>query len=976
MRKLALFVFSCVSFLFSWAQTEVTGRVTGAEGNPLSGITVSVKGKPGTTATDNDGRFRIQAATNDILVFSGVGFDGQEVAVTGSTVDILLQASNRNLQEVVVTGYSIQNKRQVTGSISRVTGDEIKMQPIGSFDKALQGKVPGLLAQSQSGQPGSAAVVTIRGKGSINGTNTPLYILDGVQVNAADFATINPADIESYNVLKDASSTAIYGSRGANGVIVVTTKKGVAGRTKVNYDFQYGYSELPPTNLDLMNSEEKLNYELYYDRPDYGRNPFGWTNDEVDSLRKVNHNITKSLFRKGITQQHNLSASGGNERTHFYLSGSYFDQQGIVKTTGLKRYTGRANIDNTFGHFKVGINTTFGYSRLVNTNENDQYVGSPLNAINWFNPYLGLYDEEGAYQNDYLQGQPNPLRELLETKNYTDQLKAVGNVYAEFNVPWVKGLRARTLWGGDFTQDELFLYDDRSTDQGSQAIGGNGQVQRRVGKTFRYTGTTSLGYQNRFGEHEINVAVFNEIVRSKGTSFGFRGFGLVGPFKNEAGITPGTPTNGYIPVVAGNGTENALLSYFIDGTYGFRSKYYLSFGARRDGSSRLSEDVRFANFGQVGLSWLISEEDALNDLPWLNSLKYKVSYGSVGSQGIGDFTTRELLSATAYNGVGGLVLTNLQRPLTWERKVIFNTGIEFTLFKGRMGGTIEYYNAITKDLFLDRQLSRTTGFASITNNLGRLQNQGIELSLSGTLINSRNFKWSVEGNYTYNRNKLLEQPGQEENINGIYINKVGHAINSIYVVKYAGVDSQTGDALYYKKDGKNTTNIYDPEDRVLVGSIDPPHFGGFSNTFNYKGLSLDVLFSYAYGNHVYNNDRVNVENPIYWYSNLSSSLMREWQVPGDITDIPSSFNDLQAETTRFVEKGDYLRLRNVMLSYSLTNRLTQRMGVQSIRFFAQGQNLKVWHNFQGYDPEITTGILGGAQYPQLRTISFGVNLGL
>ncbi len=961
---------------FSFAQNRIiTGKVTDArDGSPLVGVSVNVKGSKAGTTTDGSGLFRLSVPADAVLVFSNVGFTDEQVTIGASDmVTVTLKVAQKNLQEVVITGYTLQNKRQTAGSISKVSGDEIKLQPLGSFDKALQGKVPGLLAQSQSGQPGAAAVVTIRGKGSINGTNDPLYIVDGVQINSADFASINPGDIESYNVLKDATSTAIYGSRGANGVIVITTKKGYSGKTKIDYDFQYGWSQLPKNHLALMNSAQKLQYE-FYDRPDFGSNPFGWSQAEVDSLSKLNYDIEGILFQKGITQQHQLSASGGNEKTRFFVSGSIFDQEGVVITTGLKRYTGRVNLDNTFGNWRFGINSSLGYSRVTGTRENDQYIGSPLNAIRWFNPYLNLYDANGDYQADFLQGQPNPLAELLENHGNSDQLKGVGNVYVEFALPWVKGLKAKTLWGVDFTEDEGFTYLDRTTDQGSQSQGGNGEVDRSFSRTFRYTGTTSLSYQRTVGEHELSVALYNEIIQRKIENFLFGGYGLVGPFKNEAGITPGTPTNGYIPTVGGGGSESSLLSYFIDGTYGFRKKYYLNFGARRDGSSRLSKDRQWANFGQLGAGWIVTE-DFLKNLDWLNSLKLKASYGTVGSQGIGDFSTRELYGPTVYNGVGGLVLSNLETPLTWERKVMFNTGIEFTTFGGRFGGTIEFYNNITKDLFLDRQLSRTSGFQSITNNLGKMQNQGIEVSFNAEVIRTKDFSWTVEANYTRNKNKLLDQHGQQENITGLFVNRVGQPINTLYLVKYAGVDPQTGEALYFKPDGKTTTNVYDPDDRVLVGPIDPPNFGGFGTTLNYKGVMLDVLFSYAWGAQSYNNDRLNVENSIYWYSNLSAAMLREWQVPGDITDIPSAFNDLHSETTRFVEKNDYLRLRNVMLSYTLPKKMMDKWKLRNVRVFAQGQNLYVWHNFQGYDPEIVTGILGGAQYPQLKTVTFGINLG-
>jgi len=601
-----------------------------------------------------------------------------------------------------------------------------------------------------------------------------------------------------------------------------------------------------------------------------------------------------------------------------------------------------------------------------------------LNAINWFNPYVTLYDQDGNYQDDFLQGQPNPLRELLENFSNADQIKGVGSAYLEWKIPWVKGLRARTLWGGDVTEDEALAYLDRTTNAGGQSTGARGQLSRAYARTFRYTGTTSLSYQKTFGDHDVNVSVFNEIIQSKSENFGFTGFGLVGPFKNEAGITPGTSTNGFIPTVNGGATRNGLLSWFFDGTYGFRKKYYLSGGVRRDGSSRFGADNKYATFYNVGASWVISEEDIFKEhTKWMNEFKLRASYGTVGNQlGIGNFASRELLNATVYNGVGGLLLAQLPYPgLKWETKQMFNVGIDFAVLDSRIKGTVEYYNNKTVDLFLDRQLSRTSGFASITANLGKLQNQGVEVSLLADIVRSRNFNWSVTVNYTYNKNKILDQAGQDENVNGLFINKVGERANSLYLVRYAGVDAANGDALYFKKDG-GTTNIYDPSDAVIVGTIDPPQFGGFGSDLNWKGLELSALFTYTKGAVAYNNDRFNVEFPGYWYSRVATSLLKEWQKPGDITDVPSPFNDFHAETTRFLEKTDHLRLRNVMLSYSLPKSVLQRMKISSLKVFAQGQNLKVWHNFQGWDPEITTGILGGAQYPQLKTITFGLSLGL
>lgn len=981
MRTLLLLFMLFVS-LFSVAQTQkqITGKIADSkDSNALPGITIRIKGSNKAITSSADGAFELSVPQNATLTFSGIGFKQKEIKIDDKNVyNIFLEPVSETLQDVVITGYTVQSRRQVTGSVSKLNADKVKLQPLGSFDKMLQGRIPGLLSQSQSGQPGAASIVTIRGKGSINGSNSPLYIVDGIEIQAGDFASINPADFASFTVLKDASSTSIYGSRGANGVIVITTKKGVAGKTQINYDVQFGSSELPKSKLQLMNSAQKLDYEVNYNRPE-GKNPFGWTKSEIDSLSKINNHLQDIIFQKGTTQEHNLSASGGNDKTKFFLSGSVFNQQGVVLTTGLKRYTGRANIENSFGNFKIGLNATFGFSSLTNTNENDEELETPLNAIKWFNPYITIYNAHGKYQDDYLQGQPNPLKELLLNHQKNNQLKGIGNAYVEYNFPFVEGLKFKTVWGLDYTQNNGTLYYDPSTTTGQYQTGGNGALTHNYSQVFEYTGTSSLNYEHTFGDHFISASVYNEVIQSKNSGWGYTGYGLIGPLKNEAGISVGTASNGYIPVVDGYESANGLLSYFFDATYGFKKKYYVSAGARRDGSSRFGADHRFANFGQLGLSWIISDENFLQHAKnWLTNLKYKISYGTVGNQlGIGDYASLELFDPASYNGMQGLVLVNLANPnLQWERKLMFNTGFEFNIFNDRLTGSVEYYNNITQNLFLDKQLSRTSGFPSINTNLGKLQNKGLDISLDGDVISTKNFTWSLGVDYSYNKNKILDQAGIPKNINGLYINQTGQAADALYVVRYAGVDPQNGDALYYKADGKTITNIYDPNDAVIVGTTDPPYYGGFSTSVNYKNISLDVNFSYAYGNFLYNRDVYNVEYPVYWYSGLDVNMLSEWQKPGDITNVPSPFNAFHAETTRFVEKGNFLRFQNIMFSYDLPKKLLNKLRLNKISVFAQGENLYVWHHFHSYDPEVTSGTLEGAHYPQLKTITFGLSASL
>jgi TonB-linked SusC/RagA family outer membrane protein len=977
-RSLLFSLFAIAMSLFTYAQQDVTGIVTDARDNsPLSGVSVFVKGTRTGTTTAQDGRFRISVPANTVLLFTFTGFTDKQVTVTGSSLNVSLALAQTNLQEVIVTGYTTQNKKQYTGSVTKVSGSEVNLQPVASFEQLLQGKSPGLLIQSQSGQPGSAASVTIRGKGSVLGGTQPLYIVDGIQVTAADFQSINPGDIESYSILKDAVTTSQYGSRGANGVIVVTTKRGKNSKTVFNYDYQYGVQALPKSKLVLLNSKQKLDYELYYDRPD-GLNPFGWSAAEADSLAKVNPDWQKAVFRHAKTQQHVLSASGGNDKTRFFISGSIFNQEGLVKTTTLNRYTGRINLDHTSGNLKIGLSTTVGYSTLSGTSENDNVISTPLNAYRWSLPYITPYLPDGSYNLADPGGNPNPLPDLFLNTNKNAQLKGIGSVSLEYKIPNVKGLAVRTQWGIDFTDDQNENYTDINTQSNQVVPGRSGAFNAASSRRTRYTGTTSVNYEKKSGDHNFGVGIFNEIVHRKTVTNGYTGFGLIGPIKNAAGITPGTPTNNFIPRVGGGTTEDAILSYFVIANYDYQNKYFVNLTGRRDGSSRLAEGKKFVNYGGVGLGWSVSSENFMRNQKLFNNLKLKLSYGSAGNASIGDsYEALEQFGPVSYNGVGGLSLVNLKKDqLTWETRTTANAGIEFTVFNSHLSGSVEVYNATTKGLYLNRLLSSTNGTGNILTNLGKLQNQGVEVSLDYDVVKTKDLTINVNANWTGNKSKILALDGNDEIVSGISINRIGERANSIYMVRYAGVDPANGDALYYKKDGKTTTNIYDPADAVITGSFDPKGFGGFGFSVNYKGFEVSTLFNYQYGFDIYNQARVDVENPQYYTSNLNISLLREWQHPGDITDIPSSFNDFQSSTTRFQEKGDFLRFRNVMVSYTFPRNLLGKSKIGSLRLFAQGQNLQTWHQFQGYDPEVFTGVLTGAVYPALKAVTIGASIGL
>lgn len=967
-----------------WAQNRtVTGKVTDSLSVPLPGVTVTAKGTAIATVTDSRGDFSLSVPSNvRSLVFSSVGFGNQEVSIPATNlVNVSLSQSAGALNEVVVTtGYNTVRRSRFAGSTVAVDVENVRTQPFGSFDQALQGQAPGVSVVANSGQPGSAGTVRIRGNGSLNGGNTPLYIVDGVQINAADFGSLNQGDFERVEILKDAVGAGLYGSRGANGVIVITTRRGRAGTLQLNYDVQVGISELPKDRLQVMNSREKIDYELA------NGNPYSWTPAQADSLRNVNFNWQDAFFRRGTTQQHQLSASGGTERSRFYASVSYLNQEGIVRNTGLKRYTGRVNVDNTINNFKFGLGLQGGYSIINNTPEANATISSPLNASRWSNPYERAVDPRtGDYQQTggpgrLGSGQPNGVMELMLNRRSFPQLKGIGTVYLEYAIPFVKGLSARTNWGVDYTQNETDAYNDRRTATGLASQGQNGRLARGMNRNFRYTGTTSLNYRKEFGDHSIDGSLFYEVIKNDFRSFNYTGYGLNNGFTNEAGITSGTGTNNFIPQVGGSGTQTGILSYFTIINYSFKNRYSVTLTGRRDGSSRFGLENQFANFGSVGVVWNVDRENFMSGVDFVNDLRLRASYGSTGNaiSDAGEYGHLPLLGRSTYNGVNGFAITSPgNSTLRWETGITTNLGIEFSILNRRLNGTIDLYNRETKNLFVSPPASITSGSPSgdIPSNFGALRNRGVELSLRGDVIRNRNFFWTLEGNVTYNKNTVVDL-FKDSVLGGTTMLKEGMPMNSLYLVRYAGVNAATGAPLFYKRDG-SITETYDGNDRVFFGTLDAPWFGGFGTTLGYNGFELSVQLNFFKGREVYNNDMLNLMEPTYIADNLSVLRLQEWRKPGDVTNIPGfaySITGSVDNSSFFIEDGSFLRLRNATLRYNFKKQLLDKMKLKSLNVFVQGQNLWTSTQFRGFDPEVV-GILTGAQYPAMVQGTVGVSVG-
>nr|WP_226904841.1 SusC/RagA family TonB-linked outer membrane protein [Pedobacter schmidteae] len=990
----------------------VTGKVVDTEGRPLPGISVKVSGLSVATATDGNGNFTLRIPDgNASLEFSSVGFLRQVVAVGNKTViNVILIPDSRGLQEVVITGYTNYEKSKSASASSLVTSDKINQVPGLTLDQILQGRAPGMSVISSSGQPGQNATVTIRGISSINGSRSPLMILDGIPIESGYMQTINPEDIESATVLKDASATALYGSRGANGVIVYVTKKGKAGRVAVSYNSQYGFSNLSRPNFVMMNTEERLRFEEEIGLEGRNLGP-GWTYSPknpayaagtpasraradfiLDSLRNINTDWRDIFFQRGRFQEQQVSISGGNEKLRFYNSLNYYKQDGVAKRTGMERYALRSNLDFQDDKFSGSVNLSLGYSQSSFIDgAGNTTAGTPMSAVYYALPYEYPYASDGTLVHPGISSQPKynildqregtlALERLLNSTNKTDQFKSIVGVSFAYQI--LPYLKASTRMGIDYrnSSDEAYINPDSyyGSRSNSNTLGGKGRLDEASRRNFNIVSTTGLTYSQIFNNrHELEVSGFYEYLYNNFKSISYTGFGIDSRLpETPAGVTVSST---FLPSLGGSKTTSALASIMGVARYTLDNKYTLTGSYRYDGSTTVAPKNKWRGFYSVGASWDAKKEDFLKDMELIPDLKFRASYGTTASPFASEFNYLAFYGSTSYGGVAGI------RPVTagnvdydWEFVKSLNIGFDLTLFKhSRLRLSADYYNKTTHNMFIDQPAPAPSGFGSLPLSSGLMRNRGVEFDISGDVIKTADFIWTIGANAGYNKNKILRVSDVTQFFpdGDTRIIQVGLPYGTYNAPQWAGVNPKTGEAQYYNPDG-NITTTYNAaiQNTTRSGSFFPTFTGGFNTALTYKGFSASALFSFVSDVMRWNNEDLYNENQRYATSNQSIRMLEDrWKKEGDNAilqrfDIPRNF------TSKDIQDASFLRLRNVTLGYSLPKSILDHTKfIKGVKIFVQGQNLYTWTSWRGLDPE-NNDVYGRFQYPNTRTYTAGLNV--
>ena len=956
--------------LFAQGGYQVTGHIISAEDNqPMIGVSVLEKGTTNGVITDMNGNYSITVTKSPaILQFSYIGMKTMEKQVSAATrIDLKMESDAQMVEEVVVVAYGTRKKGTIAGAVSTVKAEKMENVPAAGFDQSLQGQTPGLTVISNSGEPSKAAVFQLRGTNSINSGTSPLFILDGVPISSADFNTISPGDIESISVLKDASSTSIYGARAANGVVVITSKRGLAiDKAKVTMRAQWGFSQLASDdNWVVMNTPERIQFEK-----EIGLD----TGKDYNLLSRTDVNWLDEVFNdRAPLQSYELSVNRATDRLNYFVSGGFYDQEGIAQSSNFRRYNMRANAEVKASNWlKIGTNTMMAYEEIAQAEEGEPALYTPISGSRFMLPYWNPYNADGslASENDgtWTGTGQNPIEWMANNPVKYEKYKLLSTIFAE--VTPIRDLTIRAQFAADYAHSTAFMQSFPSYIINNKS----GKAGRSSSDILSLSETLTANYRWALNDnHSLNFLLGQEGIDYRST-----GFQVTTQGQNNDRLTNLLSGTRAISWPDSN-SAYAYLSFFFRGEYNYKELYYAEVAARTDASSRFGKDHRWGMFWSLGFMWNIKNEAFLKEIEWLTNAQIKLSTGTSGNSEIPYYDHLALVAGDAnYNDEAGIYPKQSgNEELSWEQTWANNIGLTLGFFN-RVNLNVDFYHKKTTNmLMLVPQSYAITGVGNRWDNIGAMMNRGVEIAMDGDVIRTKYFTWNLSANVSYNKNKLLElYNGVEEYVNSTtglkYV--VGHPVHEYYMNRYAGVNPANGDALWYTADGELTTE-YREEDKVMTGkTFDSPWAGGFGTTLMWKGLSLSAQFSWMAKRYVMNNDRFFEEsNGLYSAYNQSRRLLYDrWKKPGDITDIPRYGVTAQLDD-RFLENSSFLRLKNLTLAYALPQSLLNKTHFfTSARVYLQGQNLFTWTGFTGLDPEVASNVYR-AQYPASRQFTFHSN---
>lgn len=1013
--RFVLFVLACLCSIHMQAQQlEIKGIVTSSDDKlPLIGATVSVKGVAERgVVTDIDGRFVLDVEASDkILVVSYVGMKTAEVKVPKNGVlNVVLTPESQNLEEVVVTGYGNFSKSSFTGSANTLRADMLKNVPVLSVEQKLQGMTTGVNITSGSGQPGANQSIRIRGMGSFNASNEPLFVIDGVPVTSgsmgagtgADAAymnnaktnvmsTLNPADIENITVIKDAAAASLYGSRAANGVILITTKKGAVGRTRVTLSASGGFSDAAVNFRPTLNGDQRreMIYEgLYNSAIDKGmESPEEYAKANIDMYAGIPElgytDWRKELLRTAHNQNYEVSASGGNERTTFYSSLGFNRQEGLVENSSLDRYSARLNVTQKVGsRAEIGGNMMFTQMSQEMNEERGSNINPFLCVAVSATPSMPVRDASGNYVGSYPGTNVNPLRDIRTDYNRSRMTRMFSTGYASVDI--IKGLKLKETLSYDYTVQKDSRYLNPLSGAGPKS-GSDAQTSKGFTEYGKFLSSTSINFVRTFAtKHHLDVLAAYELESYQSD----KAMGEKAKLPSDVLLEPDNAA--VLKSFASSTQAYRMISYLSRLNYDYDDRYYIAGSYRRDGSSRLAPESRWGDFWSVSGMWHLSNESFMHAVkPVLNDVKIRASYGVNGNQPGALYGYMGLYSyGQNYMGAAGSYESAQANPgLKWEKNYNLNLGIDLA-FINRIFVTLEYYNRDTKDLLYNRPISATTGFLNYLANIGQLNNKGVELELRTINFASPDFNWTSVLNLTHNRNKIVTLDGDmKQSIEGSwFIHKVGLPYNSFYVKEFAGVDTQTGKALYYLNTqdeqgnyNKEKTDDASKAQAIPYKSADPKIAGGFTNILSYKWFDLGLTFTYSLGGYSFDKAGTLIETDGSKEKsyNLPVYALDRWQKPGDITDVPRFVLEQGAgpqNSSRYIHSTDHIRLKNLTLGFTLPRQWIQKALIENARIYFSGTNLLTWAKWNQYDPEVPVNGEVFCEAPAMRTFNFGVEI--